>query len=416
MKAIYKVSSEKVIGYKITVRSWELSDLPMAGFGMYMRQYHILEVGITDIHGREHTFYPYKHTDELLFWDGSLQEWFDSIAGRALDTLSVGFPVLEFDYTHWQPVAYNPEVCYVLTPPKTHPSQDFSLDDASDYVVTMPEKYHTKYLNNTLYTVDGLWVPHVYEPYGVRLIGGGDIAKQSKGGNIGVVVFGDVGNVNTHILGKDDVVRIDTSRNMHTTLLIKSPESITGKSVGFVFAGHLTWLKPIDCLSDTSVQYSMANRNILDWLIETQYRYDWDLLGLGDFSSGTSVNKILSDETIKKILAHSSTFLIVVDNPYLQNTTTAVGERGAVGRFRIDDKGRSLKLGYLTNTLGYAVEYWPVWDLGVWTLHTTEGGRDNPVYKSAKWKTQTKINDARQHQYQYVLPHMTMNVLKARKK
>lgn len=417
MKASYQVVPEKVIGYTLSTKSWEVVTLPDSNFGLFMQNYHILEIAVLDVVGNELTFYPYKHADALLDYKGSLQVWFDSIAGTALHTFDQGHPELEFATSHYQPLSITDEHTIGLAPPNTHPSQDFAIDDARDLVLQTTDERIEQYNSSLLYSVDGLWVRDVAESYGIRLMGGGDIIRHGSGGNVSALVFNDIGKVETHDLTESMVFKIDTKQSYYTALTIKTPVSISGKTVGLVLAGKLFWIKLEDYLSDTSIRFSLANVDILSLLMETRDRYDWDVLGLGDFSSPTHVARIRSDSVISGLFNHISSFLVIVDNPYIEHEATPIATRGATGRWHITDVGGKQTLGYLVNQLGTLVDYWPTWDKGVWTLYTKEYDFKHYLHLHAKWQKQTIINDAIAiHEQPYLAPHLTMFNLKARKK
>lgn len=417
MKASYQVVPEKVIGYTSSNKSWEVVTLPDSNFGLFMQNYHILEVAILDVVGNKYTFYPYKHADALLNYKGSLQAWFDSIAGTALHTFTDGHPELEFATSHYQPLSITDEHTIGLAPPNIHPSQDFAVDDARDLVIQTTDEKMEQYNSRLLYSVDGLWVRDVAESYGMRLLGGGDIIRHGNGGNVSALVFNDIGEVRTQDLTESMVFKVDTEQSYYTALTIKTPESISGKTVGLVLAGRLFWIKLEDYLSDTSIRFSLANVDILSLLMETRDRYDWDVLGLGDFSSPTHVSRIRSDSIISGLFNHISSFLVIVDNPYIEQTYTSIPTRGATGRWRIVDEKGELTMGYLVNQLGTLVDYWPTWDRGVWTLYTKEYDFKHYLLNHSKWQRQSIVNDAIAiHEQPYLAPHLTMVNLKARKK
>ena len=417
MNASYQVVHEKVIGYHLTDKRWDVVTLPESNFGQFMQSYHILEVAVLDVVENELTFYPYKHADELLNFSGSLQDWFDAKAGIAIHTFTPGHPELEFASSHYQPLAISTEINIGLAPPNVHPSQDFSVDDARDLVLETTDEKIERYNSNVLYSVDGLWVRDDAESYGIRLFGGGDIVRHGSGGNVSGLVLNDIGDVSTHDLNQDVFFKVDNELSYYTSLTIKTPVSITGKTVGLVFAGKLFWIEMDRYYSDRSVGITFTNEDVLAHLMATSDRIDWDVLGLGDFSSPTHVSRILSDGVMEKLFDHITTFLVVIDNDYLERYHTPVPTEGATGRWHITDTDGTLVLGHIVDQKGNLVDYWPRWDSGVWTLYTKMYDMERPLYKHAKWKKQTILNDALAiHENPYVKPFLTMCNLRARRK
>lgn len=417
MNASYQVVPEKVIGFTAVDKRWEVASLPSNNFGQFMQDYHILEIAVLDVIGNELTFYPYKHAAELLHFTGSLQQWFDTKAGIAIPTLKPGHPTLEFSSSHFQPLTISSEVTIGLAPHNTHPSQDFAIDDARDIVLQVSDDKIQRYNSNLLYCVDGIWVRDLAESYGIRLMGGGDIVRHGSGGNVSALVLNDIGDVTTYDINKDVVFKVDTDQSYYTSLTIKTPVSITGKTVGLVFAGKLFWIDAERYFSDTSVGITFTNEDILAHIMDTADRFDWDVLGLGDFSSPTHVSRIRSDTVMEILFDHISTFLVIIDNDYVERAYQPIATRGAVGRWHVNDKNGTLVLGHIVNQLGNLVDYWPRWDKGVWTFYTKAYDFKRYLLNYSKWHKQTIINDAIAiHEQPYVAPMLTMCNLKARKK
>lgn len=417
MSAIYRVLEDKAFGYNKSKRNWSSVSLPASFFNRFLNEYHLMEVGIEDFFGNPYTFDPIKHHHELARWEGSLQEWFDSKKGIAINDLVEGLPKLEFVESYFQPISYNLEIKYNLTPKNTHPTQDFPLDDATDVVISVPKDSHHIYSKGVMYLVDGLWHPHKHESYGVRIIGAGTTIRTGGGNNISGLVLKDIGDVKTYPMSSLTFNKVQDDRPLCSSLTIKLPESISGKTVGLVCGGVLEWIDGSKLISDTSFMYSFSETNMYQRLIATQDRIDWEHLGIGQFDNPQHVKKIRSDAVLSGIMNHYSCFVVVVDNSYFEYTTEMVSEMGCFGRYyRYDPEGNK-PLGYLVNEQGMAVDYWPVWERRAgWTLHTKEGGRPNLMAEYSGWHNQTLVNDAVVPENPFSSPQLRMIHIRAKKK
>jgi hypothetical protein len=156
-------------------------------------------------------------------------------------------------------------------------------------------------------------------------------------------------------------------------------------------------------------------------VLETRDYYDWDSIGVGDLSTATLVSRIRNPETMKALLEHESSFIVVVDNPYLEFEHIGINHGASYGRFHLRDPNdidSEKPLGMLNNEFGKTVSYWPTWQEGEWTFHTTEITRQNYLFSHAKWQNQNAITDVKP--IVTPSPYRVINVemvrIKARKK
>lgn len=420
MTTAYQVRADSAFGFSRDTRTWGAIDVTQP-LKTLCNTYQFFEVGLSAL-GKDYTFFSQYHLAELQNRSDTLQDWVNTKAGTVIPTLKDGLPVLEFVHAHYQSINADEGVETHLCPPGYHYTQDFALDDAHDVVILADDQWKDKYRNSVLYNINGQWVPHQNDAVGVRLNGAGNIVRRSGKPDIGCLVFHDIGAVKTYPIANLTLNKLDTTRDYYSTLLLSLPDSITGKTVGFVIGGILHWLPPQGYFSDKAIMLSLPNFDVARTVLETRKYYDWDAIGVGDLTTATNVQRIRNPETLKALLNHESSFVFTIDNPYIEREKIGVNHNTVWGRFYLKDPtdpdGKK-PLGMLVNRFGKTVAFWPTWEEGEWVFNTSELDRANYVFTNARWQNQNKINDAQaivgpQGAWQKV--YVEMHRFKARKK
>lgn len=394
MDAIYQVRADSAYGYSRDTRTWGLLDVTLPLKTLF-NQYHLFEVGLESL-GQLYTLNSQYFQASLQNRNESLQSWLNSKAGVALAELKPGLPTLEYSYAHYQSLNANIGPEAYVCPPNYHYTQDFALEDAHD-VVVLDSGIGDTLRNNVLFCNNGQWVAHQSDPAGVRLLGAGNITRRRGYLDIGCLVFNDIGSVATFPIKDLTLSKLDTSRDFYSTLMLTLPVSITGKTVAYVIGGILHWLRPEGYFSDRAIMLSLPNFNVTKTVLETRAYYDWDAIGVGDLYTPTAVAKLRNSETFKAMLLHDSSFIVVIDNPYVEFEHVGLNHGASYGRFHLRDPRdpRSEKpLGPLFNEFGKCISYWPTWEEGEWTFHTDEITRPKFLFSNAKWQQQTLVSDA----------------------
>lgn len=418
MDAIYQVRADSAYGFSRDTRTWGTIDITQPLKTLFSL-YQMFEVGLESL-GHLYTLNSQYFQADLQNRTGTLQDWLNSKAGVSLPLLTPGLPTLAFDYAHYQ--SLNAEVgpeAYVC-PPNYHYTQDFALEDASD-VVVLEGQIGDALRNNVLFCNNGQWVAHKSDPVGVRLMGAGNITRLRGVMDIGCLVFNGIGNVSTYPIKGLTLNKLDVTRDWYSSIMLSLPVSVTGKTVGYVIGGILHWLPPEGYFSDSAIMLSLPNFSVLKTILETRKYYDWDVIGIGDLSTPTSVAKLRNPETFKALLEHESSFIVVVDNPYLEFEHVGLNHGASYGRFHLRDPrdpDSEKPLGPLFNEFGKCISYWPTWEEGEWTFHTEEITRQNFLFSHARWQQQALVNDVKPlvapNQYRLINAQMTR--IKARKK
>ncbi|QVW55302.1 hypothetical protein pEaSNUABM29_00262 [Erwinia phage pEa_SNUABM_29] len=395
MTTAYQVRADSAFGFSRDTRTWGTIDVTQP-LNTLCSNYQLFEVGVSAL-GTDYTFFNQYHLAELQNRSDTLQDWLNTKAGVAIPTLKPGLPKLEFTSAHYQSINADTPVETHLCPPGYHYTQDFDMADAHDVVVLCDDEWKDKYRNGVLYNINGQWVPHQADSVGVRLTGAGNIVRRANTPDIGCMVFSDLGNVKTYPISGLTMNKLDVTRDYYSTLMLSLPDSITGKTVGYVIGGILHWLPPSGYFSDKAIMLAMPNLNLARLVLETRRYYDWDSIGVGDLSTPTSVQRIRNSETLKALLTHESSFVFTVDNPYVEKETIGVNHNAVWGRFYLKDPNDidgEKPLGPLINRYGKCVAYWPTWEEGEWVFNTTFFDRENYLLGNARWQNQNLVNDA----------------------
>lgn len=395
MSIAYQVQPEHAIGYHRTNRIWEKVDVAL-DLPVLLQTYHTMEIGVSAM-GKDYTFFPEQHLAELAAERGTLQAWFNSIAGTTVTTLKLGFPVLKFASMHYQSIYADFRIKAHMCPPGYHFTQDFSYDDAHDVVLEMGSEEQMVYGSGALYFIDGQPIPHSLDPAGVRLIGAGKIARRVKCSNISCMVFKDIGQVTAHPLSRLEIVKLDVTRDWYSTLLLRSPMGLTGRTAAIVIGGILRWITPRDYINENTIRLAFPNYQLAQHILETRDYYDWDDIGLGDMSAPLSVAALRNPEMFLAMLKHESSFLVLIDNPHLEVSYQPVNHANSYGVYNLQDPNDpdgKKPLGPLINTVGKVVDYWPTFEEGRWCLETREYPRPAWLATHARWHKQHLVNDA----------------------
>lgn len=418
MDAIYQVRADSAYGFSRDTRTWGTIDITQPLKTLFSL-YQMFEVGLESL-GHLYTLNSQYFQADLQNRTDTLQDWLTSKAGVALPLLTDGLPTLAFEYAHYQSLNADVGPEAYVCPPNYHYTQDFALEDASDVVILEGQLGDTL-RNNVLFCNNGQWVSHKSDPVGVRLPGAGNITRMRGVMDIGCLVFNGIGNVATYPIKGLTLNKLDVTRDWYSSIMLSLPVSITGKTVGYVIGGILHWLPPEGYFSDSAIMLSLPNFSVLKTVLETRKYYDWDAIGIGDLSTPTSVAKLRNPETFKALLEHESSFIVVVDNPYLEFEHVGLNHGASYGRFHLRDPrdpDSEKPLGPLFNEFGKCISYWPTWEEGEWTFHTEEITRQSFLFTHARWQQQALVNDVKPlvGSSQYRLINAQMTRIKARKK
>lgn len=386
----YRLDSAPAIVRSRTTRDWLKVDISTMKVADVFANYREIEVGIYDVYDKPFTLNLYDYEFELMNYQFTLARWFAGLSTRALK-LTANLPSLLFKEVNYVPLTYF-EGQFQLAKRGWHPSHEVPMEDYDDVVVAY-NSITSKYLHeHALFTVNGLFMPTTYHAYGVRLLNAGDVIRKTSRVEMGLLNFENVGSVSTIPITPEMVFKVDKSKDYLSELLIKSPKSLAGKTLGIVIGGFLHLLDGlIRPTSDTTATLIMKDVPIIERVIATKGVLDLAFMGLDDLDESVLVSTITNDVNVLKYLTCAYSFLVLIDNKDLCRRWDPVDVNAGLGNYLIDD---STPLGLLVDDTGRGIDYWPKWECGKWALCTEHSHRNTHSFHTTPWVSQARINSA----------------------
>lgn len=388
--SFYKLDTAPAIVRSRKTRDWLKVDISAMKVADVFANYREIEVGIYDVYNKPYTLNLYDYEFELRNFQETLQTWFDRMGTRAL-ALKSELPTLLFKEVNYVPLTYF-EGQFQLARRGWHPSHEVPMEDYDDVIVAY-NSITSKYLHeHALFTVNGLFLPSTYHAYGVRLLNAGDVIRKTGKVELGLLNFEQVGSVDTIPITPEMVFKVDDAKDYYSELMIKSPKTLAGKTLGIVIGGFLHLLDGlIRPNSDTTAMIILKDIPIVERVIATKGVLDLDFMGLDGLDDSVLVSTIVNDANILKYLTSPYSFLVLVDNKDLCKRWDPVDVNAGLGNYLIDD---STSLGLLVDDTGRGIDYWPKWECGKWALCTEHSHRNTHSFHNAPWQSQTRINSA----------------------
>lgn len=388
--SFYQLDTAPAIVRSRKTRDWLKVDISAMKVADIFANYREVEIGIYDFYNKPYTLNLYTYEFELMNYQLTLQQWFDSIGTRAL-ALTANLPTLTFKEVNYIPLTYY-EGQFQLAKRGWHPSHDVAMEDYDDVVVAY-NSITSAYLHaNALFMVNGLFMPTTYHAYGVRILNAGDVIRKTSKVEMGMLNFEQVGTVEVVSITPEMVFKVDESKDYYTELLIKSPKTLAGKTVGIVIGGFLHLLDGlIKPNGDNTAIMTMKDMAIVERVIATKDVLDLGFMGLDGLDDSVLVSTITNDANVLAYLTCPYSFLVLVNNKDLCKRWDPVDVNAGLGNYLIDD---SNTLGLLVDDTGRGIDYWPKWECGKWALCTEHSHRNTHSFHTAPWHSQARINSA----------------------
>ncbi len=387
----YKLAGLPAIAKSKTTNRWVEIDVTNTNLNDLYALYREVEVPVLNFFDEAQTLFISKFESELRNLEDTLTYWFGRIADRNLN-LPNGHPTLEFGYSEYIPLNYH--LGTKIQPAKSgyHPSHDVSIDDYDDIIVTLPDISQRHVHDYCLFTVNGFVFNSKYQDYGVRVCHAGDLVRNSEEFNGGIINFEKVGKVKQVPITPNMITKIDTGKTWFDKITIDTTTYVGDKSVGIVIGGYLHLLDDmVKVIGPTTVTLSMRNYALLDRISNSMKELDLTFMGLDDINNSSSVGEFLNEDNIYKYLTSKYSFLVIIDNPNLEIDKYSVSTMAMSGTYIV---GKDQRLGFLTDQIGKAIDYWPIYECGQWALKSTRFELDTLVAKASPWEALTRINDA----------------------
>lgn len=185
-----------------------------------------------------------------------------------------------------------------------------------------------------------------------------------------------------------------TELGLSAKTTIKFNQDIIGKTVFFVLGGYLLALDntTIKQVGDGIFQLDFTNYPLLERLYESQNKIDMSSLGLTPAyqnESMVSPTEVYTDDFIRKYLALSQSFIVVLDAADVFVEKIPLEPTRHPMRYISHQE----PLFPILNGFGRMVNFWPVEDNGQWALHCLTTLRSNWVFNTADYRNELNITD-----------------------
>jgi len=248
--------------------------------------------------------------------------------------------------------------------------------------------------SHCLVSVNGYF--HLTDVYRNQLmVYNGDITRRiSQDNHVGILSFLDIGAVSKEPIDPLTVMPGTPGNPLRTGTYFRSKIDLTNKSVMLVLAGNLIFpgTDVFYQVSADTLAINFESINILEKYFEAYKRIDLSSLGLERDPRNVemiNVDNFYSDNTIRKFLALSQTFLVVVDTPKLITNKISLKKSNIPGIFTAyQNPVYPLFVGN-----GRMVEYWKTYEDGFYSVTAVDTYKRNYVYPYVPARMLNNITD-----------------------
>lgn len=199
----------------------------------------------------------------------------------------------------------------------------------------------------------------------------------------GILSFLDIGKLKQVPIAAENIYAQDTDSDLKTRTYFWVNEDLTNKSVALVLGGYLIFPEE-NIFWQTSERTFAINFNampLIERIFESNMYLDFTFLDLDRFDNIPdlmSVPELLSDETLKKYMTMSQSFLVVIDAPYVFHSKTHIRNCNLPGMFTaFENPTYPLFVNY-----GKIAEYWKTHEDGQWSVTVRDSFLRNFVLSS----------------------------------
>lgn len=229
---------------------------------------------------------------------------------------------------------------YQLFSLEHHPDLPIPDEDKNEILVTREEIDYRQQGNYLLFTINGFIHRHSNERIGFIIKDGNKIRNRNPNDfHIGILDFSQIGKVEQVTITPEMIRPANSASSLADNLYIDVSKgykgSLEGKTIGIVIGGYFHLLDHIyKRVSDTVIKIDF---NHMSW--ETLYyrmktQLDLSHIGLTDYGNDRVLGlEMYHDSTIIKLFTLSQSFIVVIDNPYLEVEEIPVGMTGLPHRY-----------------------------------------------------------------------------------
>lgn len=199
----------------------------------------------------------------------------------------------------------------------------------------------------------------------------------------GILSFLDIGKLKQVPIDPANIYAQDTNSDLKTRAYFWVDEDLTNKSVALVLGGYLIFPEE-QVFWQTSERTFAINFNampLIERLFESNMYLDLSFLDLDRYNNLPdlmSVPELLSDDTLKKYMTMSQSFLVIIDAPNVFTNRTHLRDCKLPGMFTaFSDPTYPLFVNY-----GKMAEYWKTKEDGQWSVTVRDSFLRNFVLSS----------------------------------
>lgn len=270
------------------------------------------------------SFYPdtlfnidlFDYYNELVKFDNTFQAWLDSKEGVVLKCTTKNIFKGEFKYASFIDLQ---EFGFTLKPGDTTLGDDMqdrlTIGTAPDIRLAKNEKLDYNLLaNSALFTINGHFTRVTPSDNALYILNGSKHFKVYDNIHVGAINLNGLTTLTTSPITADQIVFDETYGALHVKITFN--KSIKGKKVWLVVAGKLYTEDSVEIIADDAIKLKLGNTHWARSLFDSQPYIDLEPI----INSETQVitkETLLSKSFYYDLLTHSTSFSIILDNPYI---------------------------------------------------------------------------------------------------
>ena len=306
---------------------------------------------------------------EFSTYNNTVEQWLIDIDNRALPTI----PTLPNTTIKYAKFSNATQAGYRLSLWKRgyEVSDSTPVDTLTDLKFTRPgfDTYLPLIHTHCLVSIHGLLHNTDTDGKSAYVVDAGKVIQKRGHSHVGMVSFIDIGEVSKVKIQEKDIYRLEEDRPLIDKLVFTTEAPLEGKSYMLSLGGYL--VTPEENVfwrsGEKSFTLNLQSLNYLERYLESKDIIDLSSLGIppSDINKDVvSLEDLSSDQTIKRYLTLSQSFLIIVDTPLLAFNKIHIRTAHVPGRFTsYQDPSYPLVVGY-----GRIGEYWKTQEAGYWSL------------------------------------------------
>ena len=306
---------------------------------------------------------------EFSTYNNTVEQWLIDIGNRNLPTIA-SLPDTTIKYAKYSNAI---QAGYKLTLSK----RGYELDDSApmesltDLKLTRPGYETNMSLIHThcLTSIHGLLHNTDTDNIAAYVVDAGKVIHKRGHSHVGITSFLDIGAVTKVKINQDNIGRLEPTTPLCEKTVFTVEEPLDGKSYMLSFGGYLVTPEEGVFYRSGEKSFTICPQalNFLERYLDSKDIIDLSSLGIpvSDINQDVvTLEHLMLDETIKKYLTLSQSFLIIVDTPYIAYNKIHVRGSPLPGRFTsYQNPSYPMVVGY-----GRLAEYWKTEEACHWSL------------------------------------------------